>query len=517
MNKCYNNSKEGQDIFVDFLINDQRKKTFLDLGCNHPIQCNNTFYLENKGWNGIITDIDSNLEQLYIKSKRKCLFRIVDLSDPIQLNDLCDFYIEKFGNYVDFLSFDVDDATVKVLNNFPFDKLSFGVMCFEHDTYHQNQSNEKKTAMTNRLSEFPKYKCIVDGLGFHHKRIDDTIELRVHEDWWVNTDIFSENIMKYYSKNIFWKDYLEYIHNINKKETTKYHLLRFGAGLGDIIKLSTKHNLYNNISKFLKESNDKIIISLFSHNKFAKEIFTSMENSDKIIIFDISQKENMNNLFKLSSNTDRMDIIHKRELEFLQENNINLENVLFDRKDIFRDNLPMSPNFQETQEDKKVIDSIKAFQKPILVISPSAGNISRNIPNNITKKIIDNFKNNYTIVQIGRNNINEHIREEPIFDAVVNVVDKLSVTGVMKLIDICDGIVCCDSSMYHYAAAINSNILIVVPNKSNSLYGLINEDTRHQGYFDAFNRDNVVAVDSIDFNETHITKFENIVKSSLQK
>jgi hypothetical protein len=214
MIKYYNNSKEGQDIFAEFLINDQRKKTFLDLGCNHPITHNNTYYLENKGWNGIITDIDSNLEQLYIESKRKCLFRIVDLSDPIQLNDLCDFYIENFGNYVDFLSFDVDAATMKVLNNFPFDKLSFGVMCFEHDTYHQNQSNERKTAMITKLSEFPNYKCIVDGLGFHHKKIDNTIELRVHEDWWVNTDVFSENVMKYYSKNIFWEDYIKYIHTI---------------------------------------------------------------------------------------------------------------------------------------------------------------------------------------------------------------------------------------------------------------------------------------------------------------
>ena len=157
------------------------------------------------------------------------------------------------------------------------------------------------------------------------------------------------------------------------------------------------------------------------------------------------------------------------------------------------------------------------MQKPIVILSASAGHIRRNIPNHIVKRIIDILKNNFTIVQIGRNDINSNIREEATFENVINLVDKLSVTGVMKLIYICDGIISCDSSMYHYAAAINANILMLVPDKNTPMYGLIDADARHQGYFGAFSRDNVVVTDFIDFNDTHIDNFHNIVNSSLQK
>jgi hypothetical protein len=513
--KHYNNSKEGQDIFADFLINDQRKKTFLDLGCNHPINSNNTIYLENKGWSGVISDIDANLENNFIESKRKCLFRTADLADPKQLNDLCDFYIEHFGNYVDFLSFDVDAATIKVLENFPFDKLSFGVMCFEHDTYWQNTANAKKTSMLSLLSNIPKYKCIVDGLGFHHKRPDGTLELRVHEDWWVNTDIFGENIMKYYSKNIFWEDYIDYIHSVKKKETNKYHIIRFGAGLGDVIRGLTNHNLYNNMVKFLENSDDKIIISLHSHNKFTKEIFTSAPVSNKFIIFDIGQKENIDTLCRLPLK-ERNDIIRNRELEFLKEHDIDLQKVIIDKKHMFQDNLPMIPRFTETDADRMIIKQVTDLHKPIVVLSTGAGHMSRSIPNTRFTEIVDSLKENYSIVQIGRNNINGNIREEPIVDNVINLVDKLSVTGVMRLIDVCSGMITCDSSMYHYAAAINANILVIVPTKNHALYGLIDVGTRHMGYFGAFGRDNVVATDFADFDQTHIDKFKNIIESSLQ-
>lgn len=50
-------SQLGQDrYFEKYIVPQQATGTFVDIGCNHPIKGNNSFWLESHGWTGIAID-----------------------------------------------------------------------------------------------------------------------------------------------------------------------------------------------------------------------------------------------------------------------------------------------------------------------------------------------------------------------------------------------------------------------------------------------------------------------------
>ena len=50
----------GIDLLLNYLYKDKFSGVYIDVGCNHPINGNNTFLLYLKGWSGINVDLDSH-------------------------------------------------------------------------------------------------------------------------------------------------------------------------------------------------------------------------------------------------------------------------------------------------------------------------------------------------------------------------------------------------------------------------------------------------------------------------
>tara|TARA_B100001123_G_C15282454_1_gene1014480 strand:+ start:1317 stop:2078 length:762 start_codon:yes stop_codon:yes gene_type:complete len=52
-------SKNTVDLLINYLFRNNDKGIYIDVGCAHPIEDNNTYILHKKGWSGINIDLDS--------------------------------------------------------------------------------------------------------------------------------------------------------------------------------------------------------------------------------------------------------------------------------------------------------------------------------------------------------------------------------------------------------------------------------------------------------------------------
>jgi len=55
----------GIDLLLNYLYKDNFNGFYIDVGCNHPIDGNNTFLLYQKGWSGINIDLDSHVIEMF--------------------------------------------------------------------------------------------------------------------------------------------------------------------------------------------------------------------------------------------------------------------------------------------------------------------------------------------------------------------------------------------------------------------------------------------------------------------
>lgn len=132
-----NFSQAGQDLFVLSALNGKRGGVFLDLGCNEPIQINNTYLLESGfGWTGLSVDIDEAVFDLFVFRKSKTL-----VADGTRLD--WDQVVDLIGTTrIDYLSLDLEppEITLECLKTIPFDRLEFSVVTFEHDAYRAGET-----------------------------------------------------------------------------------------------------------------------------------------------------------------------------------------------------------------------------------------------------------------------------------------------------------------------------------------------------------------------------------------
>ena len=154
-------SQERQDLFVVEQTKGKRNGVFLDIGCAHPIQINNTYLLETEyGWSGICIDLDSSHNEAW-KSR---------LATFLNQNALTIDYEELIGNIavggvIDYLSLDLEPPSVthECLFKIPFDKYKFSVLTYEHDRYREgdtfrNSSRDYLKSKGYRLV-VPDVKC----------------------------------------------------------------------------------------------------------------------------------------------------------------------------------------------------------------------------------------------------------------------------------------------------------------------------------------------------------------------
>ena len=66
-------SQFSEDTIIEIILKNAKRKNgvFVDVGCNHPIEYNNTYLIYLKGWRGINIDGNGSLIELYNKFRKE--------------------------------------------------------------------------------------------------------------------------------------------------------------------------------------------------------------------------------------------------------------------------------------------------------------------------------------------------------------------------------------------------------------------------------------------------------------
>lgn len=168
-------SQAGQDLFAFRVLKNKTGGTYLDIGCGDSIAFgSNTLALSEVGWTGIGIDVESAYRWGW-EHLRKTKFILNDIT-TLNWNKV----IEEnpyLTDTVDYLSFDVDDATIGGVENFPWDKIRFRVITIEHDSY--RVGDDTKIFLRHILSKHGYYLLCADVM----------VEFPTYvsfEDWWVD-------------------------------------------------------------------------------------------------------------------------------------------------------------------------------------------------------------------------------------------------------------------------------------------------------------------------------------------
>lgn len=188
------NSQAKQDYFV-YALSKKNNGTFFDIGCNHPITINNTYALEQLGWTGHLFDYDINWKPI-TESIRSSKFIYADVS-TYDWNS----FLERenlVGKTIDYLSFDVDEASLATMRIFPFNKIQFNICTIEHDRYRFG------------LDVATEMREIMQSNGYKIICKDVSNDGNPYEDWYVHSSYMDDSQIKdNYCENIDYKYILE--------------------------------------------------------------------------------------------------------------------------------------------------------------------------------------------------------------------------------------------------------------------------------------------------------------------
>jgi len=201
-------SQAGQDVFVRHVVG--RTGTFLDLGSFRPTYHNNTRILDLEGWSGLSIDYQNFGEEF--KQKRNTPFLHADVT-TIDWTKIQEDYPFLKGT-IDYISFDVDDATRPAFDRFPFDKIKFACMTIEHDQYRVG------TALRDHLRQ--KLTSLGYVLLCADVVMPDTATEKygAFEDWWVNPELVDMDRLESIRSNGI--SYLEIFKKINPEQYAFY-------------------------------------------------------------------------------------------------------------------------------------------------------------------------------------------------------------------------------------------------------------------------------------------------------
>jgi len=198
-------SQAGQDVFARYVLG--RKGTYLDIGSFRPTYHNNTRTLELEGWTGLSIDYNDYTEEF--KQKRNNPFLHADVTNISWEATMNQFpFLEQT---VDYISFDVDQATRPAFDRFPFDKIKFAAMTIEHDQY--RVGTELRDHLRNKLTS----------LGYVMICGDVIMPPNAHEtfgafeDWWVNPELVDMDRMETIRSNN-----ITYLEIFKKMDPTPY-------------------------------------------------------------------------------------------------------------------------------------------------------------------------------------------------------------------------------------------------------------------------------------------------------
>lgn len=172
-------SQAHQDQFVHSLLGDSG--TFIDCAAGHPIYINNTYTLEQKGWTGLMVDIEPKYKELSDKI-RKSKYLVADALkiDWEKEIDECFGFTNEETKLIDYFSFDLDDVGLEAFKRFPWKSYTFKILTVENDLYRLGL--EPLQVMRKIMFE-NGYEIGVPYVEYDHN---------IYEDWFVNPKYISK-------------------------------------------------------------------------------------------------------------------------------------------------------------------------------------------------------------------------------------------------------------------------------------------------------------------------------------
>jgi len=187
-------SDDRQDEFVANLFNFKRDGSFVDIGSGASVGSNNTYALEKElCWRGICIERDPVFNESY--KQRTCNYHNEDAL-LIDYKDLFSRY--HFPAAIDYLSLDVDEASLHVLRLLPLSSYCFKVITIEHDSH--VHGDLYRQPQRDFLAAKGYYLLCADVLNQSGRNIGQE---HAWEDWWVHPGFFSmETMVKLQSERL---------------------------------------------------------------------------------------------------------------------------------------------------------------------------------------------------------------------------------------------------------------------------------------------------------------------------
>ena len=175
-----------QDIFILSCTKGKQNGTFLEIGCNVPKGCNNTYLLcQSYNWEGISLDFLDFSEDWKNQRPNDEFLK----ADALSLD--YDLLLEnkfKGKTNIDYLQLDIDPApnTLQCLKRLPLNKYKFGIITYEHDLYSMGSQYKSEA---KEILQRHGYELIIDNVLVNWRGVDDP-----YEDWWVHPELVDMSI-----------------------------------------------------------------------------------------------------------------------------------------------------------------------------------------------------------------------------------------------------------------------------------------------------------------------------------
>lgn len=177
-------SQALQDIFVGKVIG--KNGYYLDIGCSDGIEQSNSFVLERDfNWDGLLIDNDASLIQRCKETRTNQKSFACDATNPTNILNL--LKENNSPKVIDYISLDIDDASLDGLLALPLNDYSFKLMTFEHDLYGNREICHIKKKESHRILSSLGYKCVTEDVLAYS-------DSGPYEDWFFNPKYIDEKV-----------------------------------------------------------------------------------------------------------------------------------------------------------------------------------------------------------------------------------------------------------------------------------------------------------------------------------